>query len=75
MNKKMISLNDHYFIAWLNVQKEKEYTINNGKIMVEMSSEEYTNFLEEYRETHKPVLTKIRKVVKELNNLTSKSKR
>jgi hypothetical protein len=66
-----IKLNDHYFIAWLNVVKKKDYDIKNGKITVDMTSKEYGDFLEEYKNSHKPVLVKIRKVVKELNILTS----
>jgi len=70
--KSKVKLNDHYFIAWLNIKKEIEYYIEDGKILVEMTPKEYGEYLEEYREDYKPVLSKIRKVVKELNNLTSK---
>lgn len=69
-----VRLNDHYFISWLSVVKQKEYTIEENKIFVDMSNSEYTEFLEEYKSNYKPVLSKIRKVVKELNNLTSKPK-
>lgn len=69
-----INLNDHYFVAWINVTYDKNYYINDGKIYVEMTPSEYGAYLEEYKETYKPVLAKIRKVVKELNGLTSKTK-
>lgn len=68
-----IKLNDHYFIAWLNIVKEINYQVEDNKILVDMTSNEYTMYLEEYKETHKPTLSKIRKIVKELNILTSKA--
>lgn len=75
----MIKLRDHYFIAWLNVVKGIQYNINNNEILVKMSREEYTKYLEEYRMVIQPVLKKIRFVVKELskthNEVTSTSEK
>lgn len=69
----MIKLNDHYFIAWLKVVKQYEFTVTNGVVMVKMTPREYTEAKNEYTSTHKPVLKEIRKVVKTLAALTSKS--
>ena len=69
----MIKLNDHYFIAWLKVVKHYEFSVVNNVIMVNMTPREYTEAKNEYENTHKPVLKEIRKVVKTLATLTSKS--
>lgn len=67
------NLNDHYFVSWLNVLKDKDYIIENGKVYVlDLTPTEYGKFLEEYKTSYKPILQKIRKVVKELNNSTTK---
>lgn len=65
----MIKLRDHYFVAWLNVVKDVRYNIeiNNNEILVEMTREEYTKYLEEYKTGIQPVLKKIRFVVKALS--------
>jgi hypothetical protein len=65
----MIKLRDHYFIAWLNVVKDIHYSINNNNngVLVDMSRDEYTKYLEEYKSSIQPVLKKIRVVVKELS--------
>ena len=63
----MIKLRDHYFIAWLNVVKDIRYSINNNEVLVDMSRDEYTKYLEEYKSGIQPVLKKIRVVVKELS--------
>jgi len=70
----MIKLNDHYFIAWLKVVKNYDFTIVNNAVYVDMSSLEYSESLKEYQETDKHVLKEVRKVVKLLAALTSKSK-
>jgi len=68
----MIKLRDHYFIAWLVVNKNIQYKISDSSdIMVDINSQEYTEFKTEYEMTDKPLLVKIRKVVKELNRLRS----
>lgn len=63
----MIKLRDHYFISWLHVSKNIEYNINNNNIYVDITSKEYTDYLEEYKKTMKPILKEIRKTVKKLN--------
>lgn len=67
----MIKINDHYFIAWLVVVKKYEKVIKNKNIYIKMTSQQYTNSLEEYSVTMKPLLKEIRHCVRELNNLTS----
>lgn len=67
-----IKLNDHYFVAWLHAVKKIDYIINENKILVDMSPIEYTEYLQEYTLTLKPVLVNIRKTVKVLASLTSK---
>jgi len=64
----LIKLRDHYFISWLNVEKGIPYVINNNEIMVGMSTKEYYEYLKEYENSAKPLLKKIREIVKELNN-------
>jgi hypothetical protein len=52
----MIKLRDHYFIAWLNVVKDIHYSINNNNgVLVDMSRDEYTKYLEEYKSSIQPV--------------------
>lgn len=64
----MIILRDHYFVAWLNVTKNISYNINNNnEIQVNMTRNEYTTYLDEYKNDLKPVLKKIRFIVRELN--------
>jgi hypothetical protein len=70
----LIRLNDHYFIAWLKVVKNYNFNILNNTICVDMTYTQYSAVLKEYEQTHKPVLKEIRKVVKTLAALTSKSK-
>ena len=67
----MIKLNDHYFIAWLNIVKKIDFVVINNSVNVFMSSEEYSEYLREYKLTLKPLLKEIRSTVKALNNLTS----
>ena len=62
----MIQLNDHYFIAWLNVSKNVSYEMRGNKLYVELQSKDYLNYLEEYKSTIKPVFVKVRSLVKEL---------
>lgn len=69
----MEKINDHYFIAWLKVKKNFDFTIIDNKVMVDMSPEEYTVAKAEYENGLKPVLKQIRVIVKELALLTSKS--
>ncbi len=72
----MIQLNDHYFVAWLNVTKGIDYSLNAfGKVQVDMTPQQYTDFLKIYAETYKPTLVKVRNIVKQLNVLTSKPKK
>ena len=68
----MIKLNDHYFVAWLKVVKGYTVDVNNAQVYVAMTPQQYTDALEEYTATHKPVLSEIRKVVKLLASLTSR---
>ena len=71
----MIQLNDHYFIAWLNAVKGVEYSLNVfSKVQVDMTPQQYTDFLKMYSETYRPTLVKVRSIVKQLNILTSKPK-
>ena len=70
----MVKLRDHYFIAWINTIKSKEFYIKDECIYVDITEREYSEYLEEYNNSLKPILTKIRYVVKELNILTSKPK-
>jgi hypothetical protein len=67
----LIKLNDHYFIAWLNIVKKIDFVVINNSVNVFMSSEEYSEYLREYKLTLKPLLKEIRSTVKALNNLTS----
>ena len=69
----MEKINDHYFIAWLKVKKNYDFTIVDNKVMVDMSPEEYTAAKLEYEQGLKPILKQIRVVVKQLALLTSKS--
>ena len=66
----MIKLRDHYFIAWLKVFKNYNIIFNDG-ILVNMTPKEYTQALEEYDATLKPLLKEIRKTVKELAQYTA----
>lgn len=66
----MIKLRDHYFISWLKVVKNINVHIHENVIYVDMSPKEYTEYLEEYNNTLKPLLKEIRKSVKELASLT-----
>jgi len=67
----MIKLRDHYFIAWLRVLKKYEIEFNDGAVFVDMSSKEYTQALQEYDETLKPLFKEVRKTVKELAQYTA----
>ncbi len=69
----MIKLNDHYFIAWLNIVKGYEFVIGRNQISVYMTPAQYTQAKEEYELGHKPILKEIRRTVKLLASLTSKS--
>lgn len=69
----MERINDHYFIAWLKVKKNFDFTIIDNRVMVDMSPEEYTAAKAEYENGLKPVLKQIKVIVKELALLTSKS--
>jgi hypothetical protein len=66
----LIQLNDHYFLSWLEVVKHKKLIIKNQKCYIEMSSSEYSTFLDEYSEI-KPVLKQIRARVKYLAQHTT----
>jgi len=68
----MIRLNDHYFISWLMVVKKYEIKISDKKIYVNMTSQQYTDALDEYKSNCGPVMKEIRKNVKRLASLTSK---
>ena len=68
----MIKLNDHYFIAWLKIKKSYGIIVTNNSILVEMTPNQYTTALQEYESTDKSLLKEIRRLVKELNTLTSK---
>mgnify|MGYP006883188379 CR=1 FL=1 len=70
----MVKLNDHYFISWLSVVKKYEFVVEDEKVFVYMSPTQYTEALYEYNKSYKPILKEIRKVVKLLAALTSKSK-
>lgn len=70
----MIKINDHYFIAWLKTIKEYNFEKRSSGIYVDMTKEQYTLALKEYKETYKPILKEIRKVVKELATFTSNNK-
>lgn len=69
----MVKLNDHYFIAWLKVVKSYEFTLLDKAVYVNMTPMQYSAALKEYEDSHKPLLKEIRKVVKLLAALTSKS--
>jgi hypothetical protein len=66
----LIQLNDHYFLSWLEVVKHKKLIMRNQKCYIEMSSSEYSTFLDEYSEI-KPVLKQIRARVKYLAQHTT----
>lgn len=64
----MVKLRDHYFISWLAVMKGISYNINKyNEIEVDMTPQEYSAHLDEYKQGMKPVLSKIRELVRELN--------
>ena len=63
----MVQLNDHYFISYLVVVKGMKFEIKNNKIYVAMTTTQYTEYLEEYKTTIKPILVHVRNIVKKLN--------
>lgn len=66
----MVKLRDHYFIAWLKVVKNKDFSVDPAlNIYVDITSDELKVFSEEYKSTLKPLLQEIRNTVKHLNNL------
>ena len=68
----MIKLNDHYFIAWLNIVKGYEFVVGQNGVSVYMTPAQYTQAKEEYENSYKPILKEIRRTVKLLASLTSK---
>lgn len=69
----MVRINDHYFVAWLKIKKNFNFTIVDNKVMVDMSPLEYSEAKIEYEQGLKPVLKQIREIVKQLAAVTSKS--
>jgi len=66
----LIKLNDHYFIAWLNVVKGYKVEVKKEGIYVHMTPQSYSIALSEYSESYKPILKEIRAFIKKLNHLT-----
>lgn len=76
----MIKLNDHYFLSWINVVKQKSIKIEKGNIFADITSAEYSTFLKEYNiplndtDSYNNISAKelcgnIRRVVKKLNSI------
>jgi len=67
----MVRIRDHYFVAWLNVTKNVNYTVKENYVLIHINDKEYSEYLEEYKQDMKPVLKKIRSLVKEMNTINS----
>jgi hypothetical protein len=62
----MIVARDHYFASWV-ITKGVPYIIEDGKIKLDLDSVQYSKYLSQYRNTDKPLLEKVRSVIRELN--------
>lgn len=62
----MKKIRDHYFAAWLKVTKNKEFKKSDNCLEFEISSKEYNELYEEYKQIQ-PILKEIRNTVKLLN--------
>ena len=64
----MLQLNDHYFLAWVHVSKQKEIIIKDGKSFLDITIDEFKTFQKEYRETMKAFCDRVRYTIKKLNS-------
>jgi len=74
----MIKIKDLYFIAWLNIKKNIQYTITKQKIFknryqndiyLHMTRNEYKSYKKEYENTDKKFFKYVKNLVKKINNL------
>lgn len=63
----MKKIRDHYFAAWLIVEKHLEYIKGKECIEFNLSTKEYDEYINEYKNIQ-PLLKEIRKTVKYLNS-------
>lgn len=64
----MKKIRDHYFAAWLKIQKKKDYKKGINCLEFDINSKDYDEFYEEYKKIQ-PLLKEIRNTVKMLNTL------
>lgn len=62
----MKKIRDHYFAAWLKVQKHIDYKKGDNYLEFEIDSKEYNEFYSEYKKIQ-PLLKEIRNTIKILN--------
>lgn len=62
----MKKIRDHYFAAWLIVEKKLEFKKGNECLEFDLCTKEYDELMEEYK-IIQPLLKEIRKIVKLLN--------
>ena len=62
----MKKIRDHYFAAWLIVEKKLEYKKGNECIEFNISTKEYDEYRKEYK-IIQPLFKEVRKIVKLLN--------
>lgn len=62
----MKKIRDHYFAAWLKVQKHLDYVKGENCLEFEINSKEYDEYYSEYKKLQ-PLLKEIRNTIKILN--------
>lgn len=62
----MKKIRDHYFAAWLKVQKQKEYKKGENCLEFDIDSKEYNEYYSEYKKLQ-PLLKEIRNTIKIFN--------
>ena len=67
---KYQKIRDHYFGAWIISIYKRDYKVRGNYLLINISKDEYIQFLDEY-EAIKPILKKIRSLVKEFNTTQS----
>lgn len=62
----MKKVRDHYFAAWLKVQKNKNYKKGENCLEFDINSKEYDEFYNEYKKIQ-PIFKEVRNTIKLLN--------
>lgn len=63
----MKRVRDHYFAAWLIIEKQLKYNKGDECIEFNICAREYDEYMKEYKKVQ-PLLKEIRKTVKLLNS-------